>query len=148
MAFRRQWLAILFALVLGGGQLFAATTREDRAYATAINTFQDGNWNRAETQFAKFIQKKIFPGGQLRSPSIICRYAKAAGFETTNIQSLQPHYAKTLDWWAADLQANKEAAIALTSQDTYDMYMHYLTGCADRYRSRKIDVVQISLRRN
>ena len=57
MAFRRQWLAILFALVLGGGQLFAATTREDRAYATAINTFQDGNWNRAETQFAKFIQK-------------------------------------------------------------------------------------------
>ncbi len=105
------------------------------------------SWTEEDILFAKFIQKKIFPGGQLRSASVICRYAEAAGFTTTNIQSLQPHYAKTLDCWAADLEANREAAIALTSPDTYDMYMHYLTGCADRYRSRKIDVVQISLRR-
>ena len=68
-----------------------------------------------------------------------------AGFRTTQIQSLQPHYARTLDCWAANLQANREAAIGLTSPETYDMYMHYVTGCADRYRCGKIDVVQISL---
>jgi cyclopropane-fatty-acyl-phospholipid synthase len=103
------------------------------------------SWTQEDILFAKFIQRKIFPGGQLRSPSVLCRYANAAGFRTKNVQSLQTHYARTLDYWAANLAANRDAAVALTSQETYDMYMHYLTGCADRYRSGKIDVVQILL---
>src|SRR5207249_4391114 len=70
-------------------------------------------WTEDDIAFAKFIQKKIFPGGQLRSPSTLCRYAKAAGFETTRIQSLQPHYAKTLDAWAERLAANHDKAIEL-----------------------------------
>ncbi len=57
MAFRWQWLLILSALLSGGGQVFAASPREDRAYAVAVSAFQDGMWNRAETEFAKFIQK-------------------------------------------------------------------------------------------
>src|SRR4051812_23349518 len=40
-------------------------------------------WTEDDVAFAKFIQKKIFPGGQLRSPSTLCRYASATGFETT-----------------------------------------------------------------
>jgi hypothetical protein len=35
MALSRRWLLILFALILGGGPLFAAT-REERAYAAAV----------------------------------------------------------------------------------------------------------------
>lgn len=95
--------------------------------------------------FTKFIAKKIFPGGQLRTPSIICRYATAAGFEVKRIQSLQPHYARTLTCWADNLEATRERAIELTSQDTYDMYMRYLRGCADYYRSGHMELVQISL---
>ncbi len=95
--------------------------------------------------FAKFIAKKIFPGGQLRPPSVICRYAREAGFEVTRIQSLQPHYARTLTCWADNLEAARERAIELTTQDTYDMYMHYLRGCAGYYRSGHMDLVQISL---
>ncbi len=105
-------------------------------------------WTEEDVAFAKFIGRKIFPGGQLRAPSTLCRYATAVGFETTRIQSLQPHYARTLDAWAERLEANREAAIELTSPEIYDMYMHYITGCADRYRSGKIDVVQISLRKS
>ena len=30
--------------------------------------------------------------------------------------------------WAANLEANKDNAIALQSQEVYDRYMHYLTG--------------------
>jgi TolA-binding protein len=55
MAFRSRWVLILFALLLGGGQLFAAGTREERAYAAAQAAFQDQMWNRAETEFAAFI---------------------------------------------------------------------------------------------
>ncbi|MBC7852254.1 MAG: class I SAM-dependent methyltransferase, partial [Pirellulaceae bacterium] len=63
-------------------------------------------------------------------------------------QSLQPHYAKTLDCWAESLAANRERAVELTSPETYDTYMHYLTGCAERYRCGKLDLVQISLEKS
>jgi cyclopropane-fatty-acyl-phospholipid synthase len=95
--------------------------------------------------FLKFITKKIFPGGQLRPASLIQRYAEAAGFEVTRIHSLQPHYAKTLAIWAEKLEANREQAIAITSQETYDIYMRYLSGCSHYFGCEKIDVVQFSL---
>jgi cyclopropane-fatty-acyl-phospholipid synthase len=106
---------------------------------------QSLSWTQEDILFAKFIQRQIFPGGQLRSPSIIGRYATAAGFKVTKVQSLQSHYAKTLDCWAQNLQANREKAIELTSPEIYDMYMHYLTGCAERYRNGKLELAQISL---
>ena len=56
MALLRRWLLIFFALVLGGGQLLAASGREERAFAAATATFQDQNWNRAEMEYAQFIQ--------------------------------------------------------------------------------------------
>jgi TolA-binding protein len=57
MALLRQRLLILLILVLGGAQLFAANTREERVFAAAMATFQDENWNRAETEFAQFAQR-------------------------------------------------------------------------------------------
>jgi TolA-binding protein len=57
MAFQRRWLSVLFALILGGGPLLAAGTREDRDYAAAVKAFQDGMWSRAETEFGQFVVK-------------------------------------------------------------------------------------------
>jgi TolA-binding protein len=55
MAFQRRWLLILFALILSGGSLRAASTRaEQRAYAVAATDFQHEQWNRAETEFGQF----------------------------------------------------------------------------------------------
>jgi TolA-binding protein len=57
MAFYRRWLFILFALVLSGEQLSAASPKEQSAYAVAVAAFQDEMWSRAETELAQFIQK-------------------------------------------------------------------------------------------
>lgn len=57
MAFCRHWLLILSLLVLGGGPVFAAASREDRAYAAAVAALNDGIYDRAETQFAQFIER-------------------------------------------------------------------------------------------
>jgi cyclopropane-fatty-acyl-phospholipid synthase len=94
--------------------------------------------------FNKFILKKIFPGGQLRPPEVIRRYAEAGGFRVTQVQPLQPHYARTLDAWADNLRAARDRAVALTSEEVYDTYMHYLTGCARYFRSGHLDVVQFT----
>jgi TolA-binding protein len=56
MAFYRRWLLVLFALILGGGPLFAAA-KEQSAYAAAVADFRSEMWSRAETEFAQFIQK-------------------------------------------------------------------------------------------
>ena len=87
-------------------------------------------------RFLKFILTEIFPGGRLPSIPMVEDRATAGGFTVTRVQSLQPHYARTLDLWAAALQANKDEAIAIQSEEVYERYMKYLTGCADMFRSR------------
>jgi TolA-binding protein len=58
MVFSRQWLLILFTLVLSGGQIFAANAKQEQhAYTAAVSAFQDEMWSRAETELAQFTQK-------------------------------------------------------------------------------------------
>ena len=97
--------------------------------------------------FGKFICKNIFPGGQLCSPQVITRHAANAGFTLAHSESLRLHYARTLDMWADNLRARREQAITITNKDTYDMYMHYLTGCAHYFRTGHNDVMQFTLQK-
>jgi cyclopropane-fatty-acyl-phospholipid synthase len=95
--------------------------------------------------FTHFILTEIFPGGWLPTVPTFEGNAAAAGFKVTRVQSLQLHYAKTLDIWAATLEANKDKAIAVQSREVYDRYMKYLTGCADLFRKGWSDVDQFTL---
>lgn len=94
--------------------------------------------------FGKFIREKIFPGGMLCDPDVVIARAKDAGFEVPEVQSLAKDYIPTLDEWAANLEANREKAIELTSQESYDDYMKYLTGCSELFQSGHIDVMQFT----
>lgn len=98
-------------------------------------------------RFVKFILTEIFPGGYLPTIDLVAERATQAGFELTRTQSLQPHYARTLDLWAAALESHKDEAIAVQSEEVYDRYMHYLTGCAEGFRVGYIDVNQFTLNR-
>ena len=93
----------------------------------------------------RFIGTEIFPGGQLPAVEDIERLADGSGFTLERIHLLQPHYARTLDMWAANLEANAEEAIAITDQETYDRYMRYLTGCADFFRRGITNIGQFTL---
>ena len=84
----------------------------------------------------KFILTEIFPGGRLPSIEKVEEHSTKAGFELTRRQSLQLHYARTLDCWAEALQAHKDEAIAVQSEEVYNRYMRYLTGCAKGFRDR------------
>lgn len=96
-------------------------------------------------RFIKFILTEIFPGGYLPTIELVGEYAGKAGFTLTREQSLQPHYARTLDHWSAALEAHKTEAVAVQSEEVYDRYMHYLTGCADSFRKGYTDVNQFTL---
>ncbi|MBU3066382.1 class I SAM-dependent methyltransferase [Nocardia sp. NEAU-G5] len=100
---------------------------------------------REDARFHIFIRREIFPGGQLPQPAVITRLAGQAGFGTEQIQSLQSHYARTLDLWASALRENRSEAERITSPENYERYLRYLTGSADHFRSGHIDVMQFTL---
>ena len=95
-------------------------------------------------RFIKFILDEIYPGGRLPLVAQVEEHAVKAGFDVTRVQSLRPHYTRTLDTWAANLEAHKDEAIAITSEEVYERYMKYLTGCADLFRKGFTDVCQFT----
>ncbi|MCV7103310.1 cyclopropane mycolic acid synthase family methyltransferase [Mycobacterium palustre] len=96
-------------------------------------------------RFMKFIMDEIFPGGDLPNARSVQEHAARAGFTVERVQQLRPHYARTLDTWAAALESRRDEAIAIQSQEVYDRYMKYLTGCADLFREGYTDVAQFTL---
>jgi cyclopropane-fatty-acyl-phospholipid synthase len=98
-----------------------------------------------DLKFMRFIGAEIFPGGQLPAAEDIEELAAGSGFTLERTQLLRSHYARTLDIWASNLEANREHAIAITTQEVYDRYMHYLTGCADFFRRGITNVGQFTL---
>ncbi len=96
-------------------------------------------------RFMKFIMDEIFPGGDLPQAKGVVAHAERAGFGVKLVQPLRLHYARTLDTWAAALEARRDEAIAIQSEEVYDRYMKYLTGCADLFREGYTDVAQFTL---
>jgi len=99
----------------------------------------------SDLKFMKFIGTEIFPGGQLPAVEDIEKLAADSGFTLERVHLLQPHYARTLDMWAENLEKNKDQAIAMQGEAEYDKYMHYLTGCADFFKRGITNVGQFTL---
>lgn len=96
-------------------------------------------------KFFKFIMDEIFPGGDLPQVVTVEKHATAAGFKLTRVQPLRLHYARTLDIWAATLESRRDDAIAIQSEEVYDRYMRYLTGCAELFHKGYTDIAQFTL---
>lgn len=97
-----------------------------------------------QARFIKFIITGLFPGGRLPSVPMVEERGAEGGFTLTRKQELQPHYARTLDLWAAALEEHKDEAIAIQSEEVSERYMKYLSGCAKMFRARQVDVVQFT----
>ena len=96
-------------------------------------------------RFIKFIVTEIFPGGRLPQIRQVDHYSSNAGFKVERYHRIGSHYVPTLNAWADALEANKEKAIELQGQETYDIYMHYLRGCSELFRDHYTDVCQFTL---
>ena len=96
-------------------------------------------------RFMKFIMNEIFPGGDLPSAKTVEEHAQSGGFAVKRVQQLRLHYARTLDDWSTALEARRDEAIAVQSEEVYDRYMKYLTGCAELFREGYTDVAQFTL---
>ncbi|TVY03510.1 methyltransferase domain-containing protein [Mycolicibacterium porcinum] len=98
-------------------------------------------------RFVKFIATEIFPGGRLPTTPMVEERAQEAGFTLAGVQSIGQHYPRTLEEWAANLEAHRDQAVALQSQEMYDRYMKYLIGCPELFRGGYLDVNQFTLQK-
>jgi cyclopropane-fatty-acyl-phospholipid synthase len=87
-----------------------------------------------DLRFMRFIAKEIFPGGSIPCDEDIVGLSRDAGFAVTQTQLLDEHYVRTLDTWAEALEAHHDAAVAATSEEDYERYLKYLTGCSDFFQ--------------
>ena len=77
-----------------------------------------------------FVERYIFPGGELVHAAQVLAAMAEAGLETLDMENLRPHYARTLWAWSDALEQRLDAARALTSERVLRAYRLYLAGSA------------------
>jgi cyclopropane-fatty-acyl-phospholipid synthase len=97
----------------------------------------------------EFIEKYIFPGGELLHVSQILRETAMAGLEMVDTESLRPHYARTLWAWSDALESNLDAALAslggagAEADKILRAYRLYLAGSAMSFEQGWISLHQM-----
>jgi len=90
-----------------------------------------------------FVEKYVFPHGELAHASLALREMAAAGLEVMDIETLRLHYAKTLWHWSERLEANLDAALEFAGAKRLRIWRAYLAGCAHAFEQRWVSIHQM-----
>jgi cyclopropane-fatty-acyl-phospholipid synthase len=94
---------------------------------------------------SRFIDRYVFPDGDLLSIETAVRVARSAGFEVIDVQSLRPHYALTLAAWVARLEASWDAAVAAAGEEVARTWRLYMSAARLGFERGDLDVCQLLL---
>ena len=112
------------------------------AAATPTRGFVQRQIEKAVLKPGAFIERYVFPDGELVSPGESIRIAEHAGFETRDVENLREHYAFTLRQWVRRLEAHRLEAIDLVGEQTYRVWRLYMAGSAHAFASGRIQIIQ------
>jgi cyclopropane-fatty-acyl-phospholipid synthase len=90
-----------------------------------------------------FLQRHVFPGGELAHLADVVLAAENAGFEILDIENLRPHYALTCRAWVSRLQSNECVALQIVSPGTFRTWLLYLAASSASFECGDTDIVQI-----
>ena len=90
-----------------------------------------------------FIDKYVFPDGELPHVSLAIRELSAAGLELADAESLRRHYAKTLWFWSDSFERNVARLTALAGEKRARIWRVYLAGCAHAFAHGWINLYQL-----
>ncbi|MDR2334348.1 MAG: cyclopropane-fatty-acyl-phospholipid synthase family protein [Burkholderiaceae bacterium] len=95
-----------------------------------------------------WIERYIFPGGNLPSMSEFTPAIERSGLLVSDIEVLRLHYASTLRIWRERFLARREEARALYDERFCRMWEFYLSMSETAFRYQDIAVFQVQLVRN
>jgi cyclopropane-fatty-acyl-phospholipid synthase len=94
-----------------------------------------------------WLEKYIFPGGQLPALSEIAPAIERSGLIVTDVECLRLHYAKTLAEWRRRFMARRAEAAALYDERFCRMWEFYLAACEAAFRFQDVGVYQVQIAR-
>lgn len=90
-----------------------------------------------------FIDRYVFPDGELPHVSLAIREMSAAGLELTDAESLRRHYAKTLWHWSDAFEANLPRLTEMAGEKRTRIWRVYLAGCAHGFAQGWMNIYQL-----
>jgi cyclopropane-fatty-acyl-phospholipid synthase len=110
-----------------------------------IITIPDKRW-KMYRQSVDFIQKHIFPGGMLPSPSALRTEIERAGLLLKGSIEFGQSYNQTLRRWHEVFNAHRPDVARMGFDDRFRrMWNFYLTSCASTFQGGNCDVTQITV---
>lgn len=92
-----------------------------------------------------FVDRYVFPDGELVPINVTLRHAEEAGFEVRDVESLREHYALTLRHWVRRLQNNYRQARQLVGEPTYRVWRLFMSGSAYGFTVGRLNLYQALL---
>lgn len=104
-------------------------------------THDEEGWHA--TVDSEFINRYVFPDGELDTISNILRGMEHAGFEIHDVENLRAHYALTLREWVKRLEAKHDEALQFVNEDAFRVWRFYMAACAVEFEAEGTGVYQI-----
>lgn len=92
---------------------------------------------------ASFIEKYVFPNGELPHISLALQDMQNAGLEALDVECLRRHYARTLACWSENYELHSEAIRTMVNETTYRVWRIYLAGCAHAFSQNWVSLYQV-----
>lgn len=90
-----------------------------------------------------FIQKSVFPGGELVHLDDVVREGERAGFDVVGLRDLRRHYALTCKAWVTNLQKNAGQCRELVDESTYRTWLLYLAASTVGFEEGRTGAAQV-----
>jgi len=92
-----------------------------------------------------FIDRYVFPDGELIPLGEMISQAEEAGFEARDAEALREHYALTLRHWVRRLEGHHDEAVRLVGEETFRVWRLYMAASAHRFATARLNIVQTLL---
>ncbi|MFF4777730.1 class I SAM-dependent methyltransferase [Microtetraspora fusca] len=90
-----------------------------------------------------FINRYVFPDGELESVGHLIRQMEDTGFEIRHQENLREHYALTLREWCANLDAHWDEAVQEVGRGIARVWRLYMAGCVVGFERNKVQLHQV-----
>lgn len=92
---------------------------------------------------ARFIEKYVFPDGELPHIGLALREMQAGGLEPLDVECLRRHYATTLALWSQNFEQKASTIRTLVDETTFRVWRIYLAGCAHAFTKNWVSLYQV-----
>ncbi len=93
-----------------------------------------------------FIDRYVFPQGELPHIGTVLRTMQEGGLEAFDVESLRRHYMRTTQLWSEAFEARAEQIKPLVNEKTWRIWRVYLAGCAWAFEHDEISIFQVICR--